>query len=219
MLRSSSVLILGPDTQEITAVAIQFEYETDFDVIQLSTSDSSLSQADLERVDALLILSQADENKIKLYQEKGYCGPTIGLGVNFAGLTEQISLPVRASYLVQRVKALIRNFQSRSNMSISVGPFKLYPASRSLISSNGDEQKLTDKEVEILRFLHRARGEIVAREELLTHVWGYHESVTTHTLETHIYRIRQKIETNADMANILLTESGGYRLAQKVAKD
>ena len=218
MLGSSSVLILGSDLQQITAVATQFKYEADFDVIQLSTADSHLDQEELERIDALLILPDAKEDKIKFSIEKGYRGPIIGLGVKFEGLTEQLALPVKASFLVQRVKSHIRNFQSRSDMYFSVGPFKLYPASRSLISSKGDEQKLTDKEVEILRFLHRARGEIVAREELLTHVWGYHESVTTHTLETHIYRIRQKIETNADIATILLTESGGYRLAQKSAE-
>jgi DNA-binding response OmpR family regulator len=84
------------------------------------------------------------------------------------------------------------------------------------LSAKGDELKLTDKEVEILRYLHRARGAIVSRDELLANIWGYHESVTTHTIETHIYRLRQKIETNNDEASLLITESGGYRLAETV---
>ena len=215
----SSILILGSDPQEMAALAIQFETEGSFETVHLNAADASLDKSDLERTDAALILPQVRESGIKILKEKDYRGPIIGLGIAIEGLTEQILLPVKAAFLIQRVKAHIRNFQSRSDMSFSIGPFKLYPASRSLISSTGEEQKLTDKEVEILRYLHRARGEIVPREELLTHVWGYNESVTTHTLETHIYRIRQKIETNADIANILMTDSGGYRLAERVAED
>ena len=85
-----------------------------------------------------------------------------------------------------------------------------------MLSLAGDELKLTDKEVEILRYLHRARGAIVSRDELLTNIWGYHESVTTHTIETHIYRLRQKIENHVEEAAILITEPGGYRLAETV---
>lgn len=219
MPRPSSVLILGSDPQEIEALAVQFESEKEFETTHISLSGAASDQADLERIDAALLLPHADESKIKVLKEQNYRGPIIGLGLSFEGLTEQIDLPVRASFLIQRVKSQIRNFQSRSDMSFSIGPFKLYPASRLLISSKGDEQKLTDKEVDILRYLHRARGEIVPREELLTHVWGYHESVTTHTLETHIYRIRQKIEADADRAHILITESGGYRLAEEIAEN
>ena len=219
MRRHSSILILGSDPQEIAALATQFESEGGFETVQLNAPDASLDKDDLERIDAALILPQVHESEIKVLKDKDYRGPIIGLGIAIEGLTEQISIPVKAAFLIQRVKAHIRNFQSRSDMSFSIGPFKLYPATRSLISSTGDEQKLTDKEVEILRYLHRARGEIVPREELLTYVWGYHETVTTHTLETHIYRIRQKIEKNADIANILLTDSGGYRLAERVAED
>lgn len=219
MPRSSSVLILGSDPQEIETLAAQFESEIDFETERLSDPSLMLDKADLEHIDAILILRDTNEDKLKILREQDYRGPMIGLGIGFDGLTERIDLPVKATFVIQRVKAHIRNFQSRSDMSLSIGPFKLYPASRTLISSKGDEQKLTDKEVEILRYLHRARGEIVPREKLLTHVWGYHESVTTHTLETHIYRIRQKIETDADRANILVTESGGYRLAELVAEN
>ncbi len=219
MPRSSSVLILGSDPQEIEALAAQFESEMEFETAHLSDPGLMPNKADLERIDAALVLPNANEDNLKLLREQEYRGPMIGLGIDFEGLTERLDLPVKANFVVQRVKAHIRNFQSRSDMSLSIGFFKLYPASRSLISLKGDVQKLTDKEVEILRYLHRARGEIVPREELLTHVWGYHESVTTHTLETHIYRIRQKIETDADSANILVTEQGGYRLAGLVAEN
>ena len=72
--------------------------------------------------------------------------------------------------------------------------------------------RLTEKESAILRYLHRADQQPVAREMLLKHVWGYNSNVTTHTLETHIYRLRQKIETNPADAQLLVTEGGGYKL-------
>jgi len=72
--------------------------------------------------------------------------------------------------------------------------------------------RLTEKEAAILRFLHRADRQVVSREVLLKDVWGYNANVTTHTLETHIYRLRQKIETDPTDARLLVTDAGGYKL-------
>ena len=72
--------------------------------------------------------------------------------------------------------------------------------------------QLTDKEAAILRYLYRAGGKTVLRQVLLNEVWGYNSAMTTHTLETHIYRLRQKIELDPSKPQLLLTESGGYRL-------
>jgi DNA-binding response OmpR family regulator len=77
--------------------------------------------------------------------------------------------------------------------------------------SKGKKIRLTDKETNILKYLYRAGGKVVSREELLTEVWGYNAGVTTHTLETHVYRLRQKIEPDPS-ARLLMTEAGGYRL-------
>ena len=211
-----SILIMGSDASEIAAVVAQLESEPDFKPIGLNLSVETFDQTELDYLDALLVLPKADTAQWKALIGAQYRGPLIGLGLSGEELSEQINLPVKASFLVQRIKAQIRNFQSRSDQFLSVGSYKLYPASRILLSAHGDEVKLTDKEVEILRYLHRARGAIISREELLTNIWGYHESVTTHTIETHIYRLRQKIEINNDEAAILITESGGYRLAETV---
>jgi len=211
-----SILIMGSDASEIAAVVTLLESEPDFKPIVLNLSAETLDQTELDYLDALLVLPKADPAQWKALIGALYRGPLIGLGFSGEELSEQINLPVKASFLVQRIKAQIRNFQSRSDQFLSVGSYKLYPASRLLLSAKGDELKLTDKEVEILRYLHRARGAIISRDELLANIWGYHESVTTHTIETHIYRLRQKIETNNDEASLLITESGGYRLAETV---
>jgi DNA-binding response OmpR family regulator len=86
------------------------------------------------------------------------------------------------------------------------------PASKLIVTEKGSKLKLTEKEAAILRFLYRSNGHSVARKVLLQEVWGYNASVSTHTLETHIYRLRQKIETGAEATKMIVTDQGGYRL-------
>lgn len=92
------------------------------------------------------------------------------------------------------------------------GPYTFKPASKLLLESNGSKIRLTEKEASILKFLYRAGEKVVTRDVLLEEVWGYNAGVTTHTLETHIYRLRQKIERDPSNAEILVTELGGYKL-------
>ena len=81
-----------------------------------------------------------------------------------------------------------------------------------LVDKEGTKVHLTEKEIAILKYLYYAGDKVVSREQLLVEVWGYNAEVTTHTLETHIYRLRKKIESDPSSASILVTESGGYRL-------
>ena len=67
-------------------------------------------------------------------------------------------------------------------------------------------------ETEILKQLCRSRGQVVAREDLLRAIWGDEGVMKQHSLETHVYRLRQKIETDAATQRILVTEGKGYRL-------
>ena len=101
--------------------------------------------------------------------------------------------------------------EQREDAVYRIGPYTFRPSAKVLLDSDGKKIRLTEKETNILKFLYRS-GDTVARETLLHEVWGYNPAVTTHTLETHIYRLRQKIEENPGQAQILITESGGYRL-------
>jgi DNA-binding response OmpR family regulator len=74
------------------------------------------------------------------------------------------------------------------------------------------EIRLTDKETEMISYLYFSNSEVVCRDELLHAIWGYNPEVNTHTLETHVYRLRQKIEKNPSKAEIIVTEDSGYRL-------
>jgi DNA-binding response OmpR family regulator len=128
-----------------------------------------------------------------------------------AGANDYIAKPFRFAVLTARIQAHLRSHEQSEDAVYRIGPYTFRPSAKVLLDSKGKKIRLTEKETNILKFLHRS-GETVARETLLHEVWGYNPAVTTHTLETHIYRLRQKIETNPGEAQILVTESGGYRL-------
>jgi DNA-binding response OmpR family regulator len=128
-----------------------------------------------------------------------------------AGANDYVTKPFRFAVLMARVHAHLRSHGHSEDAQYRIGPYTFRPSAKVLIDEASKKIRLTEKETNILKFLHRS-GETVPRETLLHEVWGYNPAVTTHTLETHIYRLRQKIETDPGRARLLITESGGYRL-------
>ncbi|PJB72551.1 MAG: DNA-binding response regulator, partial [Alphaproteobacteria bacterium CG_4_9_14_3_um_filter_47_13] len=88
----------------------------------------------------------------------------------------------------------------------------LYPADYRLESDNKASTALTEKECALLLRLHEQRGDVVDRSTLLNDIWGYKDGIETHTLETHIYRLRQKIEKDPAQPTLLITCDQGYCL-------
>jgi len=139
-------------------------------------------------------------------------------GLN-AGATDYVAKPFKIGVLLARIRAHIRQFEQSDDAVLGIGPFNFCPGAKLLTASaaegeprSPDQIRLTDKEAQILKFLYLNGGRVVSRDELLGEVWGYNASVTTHTLETHVYRLRQKMEADPSHAEILVTEPGGYRL-------
>lgn len=128
-----------------------------------------------------------------------------------AGANDHIAKPFRFAVLAARIHAHLRSHEQSEDAVYRIGPYTFRPSAKLLLDPKGRKIRLTEKETNILKHLHRS-GHTVPRETLLHEVWGYNPAVTTHTLETHIYRLRQKIENNPGAAQILVTESGGYRL-------
>jgi DNA-binding response OmpR family regulator len=129
-----------------------------------------------------------------------------------AGAHDYVVKPVRMAVLIARLQAQLRLHQSSMDAVFTLGPWEFHPARKLLRSVAGGRVPLTGKEVELLRHLQRA-GHAVSKQTLLSEVWGYNASVSSHTLETHIYRLRQKIEVDPHNASLLLTAGNGYRLA------
>ncbi len=131
-----------------------------------------------------------------------------------SGANDYIAKPFRLPELLARVRAQLRIFDNSEDAVFSIGPYMFRPSVRTLMEPARNRRiRLTDKECAILKFLYRAGGKPVGRQVLLNEVWGYNSAVTTHTLETHVYRLRQKIEPDPSQARLLLTEAGGYKIA------
>jgi DNA-binding response OmpR family regulator len=140
-------------------------------------------------------------------------------GLN-SGANDYIAKPFRASELMARLQAQLRAFDTSEDAVFTIGPYTFRPSAKLLLTADKKQRiRLTTKEVAILKFLYRTGSEVVSRQVLLNEVWGYNAGVTTHTLETHIYRLRQKIEADPNNCRLLLTAPGGYRLNAAQAED
>lgn len=176
-----------------------------FDALLLSTGLEGTDEADLCRQ----LRRQGFKAPILLLVKRGESpAPTLEAGAN-----DYVEKPFKLSQLLARLRAQLRAYDNSENAELVIGRFLFRPADKLLRHrESGEEMRLTEKEGQILRYLYRAGGRAVSRETLLGEVWGYNAAVTTHTLETHIYRLRQKMEENPSAATLLLTEAGGYRL-------
>jgi DNA-binding response OmpR family regulator len=129
-----------------------------------------------------------------------------------SGANDYVVKPFRFAVLLARIRAQLRQHEASEDAVFTIGPYTFRPGSKLLINPKGGKVRLTEKETAILRYLYRAEQKPISREILLQEVWGYNSGVTTHTLETHIYRLRQKMEENAASPLILVTQAGGYKL-------
>jgi DNA-binding response OmpR family regulator len=130
-----------------------------------------------------------------------------------SGANDYVTKPFRFAVLLARIRAQLRQHEASEDAVFTIGPYTFQPSSKILLNPNGSKIRLTEKKTAVLRYLYRAgQQRPVSREALLQEVWGYNSGLDTHTLETHIYRPRQKIEKDAASPAILVTEAGGYKL-------
>lgn len=192
---------------ESGARALDAIKDTSFDLMLL---DVGLPDLDGREVCRLMRRSGVKIPIIMLTASDSDADTILGLD---AGANDYVTKPFRFSVLLARIRAHLRQHELSEDASFALGPYHFKPSAKLLINADTTKKvRLTEKETAILKFLKRAEGRAVSREVLLDEVWGYNAGVTTHTLETHIYRLRQKIERNPADAQILVTESGGYRL-------
>ena len=226
MSRLKTLLIIDDDADLRSAVAEQLE-TGGFATLEADTARQGVEAALGQNPDLILLdveLPDMDGREAcRQIRQRGVTAPIIMLtaaagdedtvqGLE-AGANDYVTKPYKFAVLLARIRAQLRSHEHSEGAVFRLGSYEFRPASKILIDAQQRKIRLTDKETNILKYLYRA-GEIpISREELLAEVWGYNAGVTTHTLETHIYRLRQKIEADPANARLLLTEAGGYRLA------
>jgi DNA-binding response OmpR family regulator len=226
MPQAKTILIVDDDEDLRGALAEQLASGDEFRVIEAGTVAEGLAAARQTQADLILLdvdLPDGDGREAaRTLRSEGVGTPVIMLtaaaadadqvqGLD-AGANDYVTKPFRYGVLLARIRAHLRSHEQSEAAVYRLGPYEFRPAARVLLDDKGKKIRLTDKETNILKYLYR-KGAPVAREELLTEVWGYNAGVTTHTLETHVYRLRQKIEPDAGRVTLLITEAGGYRLA------
>ncbi len=188
-------------------------------------------------VDAKVLIEQTDPNLVLLdvilpdgdgrdmcrwIRSRGYTMPILMLtaqdseldAINGleAGANDYISKPLRLGELLARIRMHLKQYDDREDARISIGAFSFSPGRKTLIHrGTAAAVTLTEKEAAIIKYLQRNHGDVVNKPDLLKQIWGYNAAVTTHTLETHIYRLRQKINY-IDDSPFLITKENGYTL-------
>ena len=221
------LLLVDDDKYLRSSLVEQLELSKEFQPKGVSTAKEGLEIIKFESFDVILLNSSLpDMNGFKacnLFRRNGARCPIIMLmetkttsNLKFSfdvGANDYVNKPFRMRNLMPRIRNLLQQQNEKFDTVIPVGPFTFRPNSKLLINPENDQMiYLTEKETMILEFLFQAGDEVVGRNKLLGEVWGYNVGVTTHTLETHIYRLRQKIEVDPSNAQILVTQPGGYRL-------
>ena len=226
MAQIRKILIADDDNELRTALAEQLALHEEFSPSQAENAAAALAMTRQEQPDIVIMdvgLPDMDGREaVKIMRKDGFKSPVIMLtgqtsdadtvlGLE-AGANDYVCKPFRFAVLLARIRAHLRQHEASDDAAFQIGDYTFRPSSKLLVNDKGSKLRLTEKETAILRFLYRAGQQVVSRETLLREVWGYNAHVTTHTLETHIYRLRQKIERDPANARLLVTEPGGYKL-------
>ncbi len=225
-MKSRTILIVDDDADLREMLVEQLSLYEEFEVLEESTAGKGVQTARAGLIDLLIMdvgLPDMDGREaVKLLRKGGFKAPIIMLtghdtdsdtilGLE-AGANDYVTKPFRFAVLLARIRAQLRQHEQSEDATFSVGPYVFKPSQKLLTDPKGGKVRLTEKEASIIKYLYRADQKVVTRDVLLEEVWGYNSGVTTHTLETHVYRLRQKIERDPSNAEILVTESGGYKL-------
>ncbi len=220
------IMLVDDDDDLREALSEQLVMTEDFDVFEAQTGAEGMEKVKQGLFDLVILdvgLPDTDGRELcKRMRKAGVKSPIMMLtghdtdsdtilGLD-SGANDYVTKPFKFPVLLARIRAQLRTHEQSEDAVFQLGPYTFKPAQKLLVDAKDKKVRLTDKETNILKFLYRAQSGVVPRDVLLHEVWGYNAGVTTHTLETHIYRLRQQIEADPSNARLLLTESGGYKL-------
>ncbi len=225
-MATKNILLVDDDDDLRDALTEQLALYEEFTIITEASATKGVNTARSEQVDLLVMdvgLPDMDGREaVKILRKGGFKAPIIMLtghdtdsdtilGLE-AGANDYVTKPFRFAVLLARMRAQLRTHEQSEDAIFTIGHYTFRPSQKLLAEEDGNKVRLTEKETAIMKYLYRAEQKVISRDELLEQVWGYNSDVTTHTLETHIYRLRQKVEKEPSNARLLVTEGGGYKL-------
>jgi DNA-binding response OmpR family regulator len=225
------ILLVDDDDSLRDSLSQQLRLYEEFLITEASTAAEALETAKGEYFDAVILdvgLPDMDGREVcRLMRRNGVKSPIIMLtGQDTdadqilsldAGANDYVTKPFRLDVLLARLRAQLRQHEQSEDAVFAIGPYTFQPARKLLVDANKQKVRLTEKETAVLKYLYQAGEKVVSRDTLMREIWGHNSGMTTHTLETHIYRLRQKIEADPSDPVILVTERGGYRLVSSPA--
>ena len=221
------ILLIDDDEALRQSLGEQLRLHEEFEIFEADNGTAGLEMAKGDYYDAIILdvgLPDMDGREVcRLLRRGNVKSPIIMLTAADSdadtilaldsGANDYVTKPFKLGVLLARMRAQLRQHEQSEDAVFTIGPYTFRPSAKTLVhNDNNKKVRLTEKETSILKYLYRSGASVVGRDALLGEVWGYNAGVTTHTLETHVYRLRQKIEADPSNAQILVTEPGGYRL-------
>jgi DNA-binding response OmpR family regulator len=226
MTNVRKILIVDDDADVRESLVEHFALHDGIEVVAVETGIKGVQVARAGHVDLVIMdvgLPDMDGREaVRILRKSGFTAPIIMLTGNDtdsdailgfeAGANDYVVKPFQFAVLLARIRVQLRQHEASEDAVITIGHCTFNPRSKQLIDPKGCKRRLTQKETAILRYLYHAGQRPVSREALLQEIWGYNPSVSTHTLETHIYRLRRKVEKDASNPSVLVTVGGAYKL-------
>ncbi|KEG21321.1 response regulator transcription factor [Bartonella bacilliformis] len=222
-----NLLIIEEDDNLRHILVEQLQIYKEFEILQAKTAEEGITITQEKRINLIIIdveFSNLDDHTpvttirqqrfrapiIMITRDDTNCDNLLNLEV---GANDYVTKPFRFAVLLARIRAQLRQYEHNEDTVFHIGPYNFKPGRKLLIDQQNNHIRLTEKESAILKYLYCTRkNQVISRETLLEQIWGYNEQIVTHTLETHIYRLRKKIEKDPANAQILITDQNGYRL-------
>ena len=228
-MKQHNLLIVDDDKDMRDALKEQLDLYDEFILLQANNAAEGIKIAQEKQIDLVIMdvmLPDMDGREaIKILRKNDVQTPIIILTAQNtdadtilgleSGANDYITKPFKISVFIARIRTQLRQFEQSENAVLNIGKYDFYPAQKILKDEKNKEIRLTEKETAILKYLYKANQQCVTRKEILHDVWGYNTNVTTHTLETHIYRLRQKIESEPTNSQVICTCAGGYKLVNQ----
>ena len=222
------ILFFEPNAVLRTALLDQIILNKNFDVIQSRSLQDVESHIEKSPVDLLIIGEDGGPHSLslimKFVEEIGFTNKILfiknsdsGEIPSFEDFTNNhhvIEKPFRVQFFIKKIDFVLAKISGSSDVSYTIGPFVFFPEKKVIKFDDQTNIELTEKEVSILKCLLSNGEEPVDRKKLLKQVWNYNLDVTTHTLESHIYRLRQKLETDPSIPRLIISEGGGFKINQ-----